>query len=343
MFVRTSSSHAAIALLTVALVAGSIPVAAGEDPTTEPTVDEAFLAEAYERLEERLGERLVDVGLAETPTRHLVVLVDGPALDRAPDLHPEMDTRVVPVDGAKEITHGPLVPYMLRTSVDVPSTIRPGAWMIEPAPCTLSHVVEDASGGLYVLTAGHCTNTAAERADDLGRPVEIVTDAGPTGHETLEIGTVLDFEDSGVGADYALVDVHAHLEDQVEPSMAGWQGPTGLADELPPGTVHHYGFGSAATWTSDATRCRTGVTGGPLGYIGARSYGFTGLLAFGDSGSPSQNAEGEALGINTHLSFNATTALGTRATHALDALETRTGLELSLVDGDPQAPVCQLV
>lgn len=335
----TRRTGLALALGAVALIVASAPAGA----ESGPAVDERFLEDTYEKLEDELGDRLVDVGIAGGPDRHIALVLDGPAPETTPEVHPELDTRVHRVDGARELTHGPIVPVMLRTSLDVPSAIRPGSWMLEPAPCTLAHVVEDGTGDLYVMTAGHCANTPASRSEDLGRPVEIVTQAGPTGHETLEIGTVLDFLDAGVGADYALIDVYENLEHRVEPSMAGWLGPTGLAEDPSAGTVHHYGFGSAATWTHDATRCRTGYTDGQTGYQGVTSYGFEGVVAFGDSGSPAQTDDGAALGINTHLGLGGAVALGTRASHAVDQLETRNGMDLALVDGAPQAPVCQLV
>jgi len=278
------------------------------------------------------------VGIASAPAR-VVVLVDGPVPDTLPDLHPALKTRGVNVQEAREISHGSIVPVMLDTAIDPPSQVRPGAWLIEPFACTLAHVVEDAQGGLYALTAGHCVDTDQPRSEDVGARTTIVTDSGPMSEERLTFGTVLAFENRGLGDDWALIAVDEALEQRVESSMAGWQGPTGLAADGAPGTVHHYGFGSAATWTTDATRCRAGST---LGFWGAKSFGFESVILYGDSGSPSQSATGEAIGINTHLVGNLGLAGGTLATEAIDEARQATGLDLSLVNGSPQRAVCQV-
>lgn len=323
--------------LALALLAVSLPTS----PTQAQVPDEAWLASTHERLDARI-DGLVDVGVASEPVPHVAVLVDGePPGDL--DLHPHLDTRAYDVSAAQPltepapVTHGPIVPVMLRTATDVPDEIRPGAWIVEPGPCTLAHILRDGVGDLYALTAGHCVSN-----EGVGGSVVMVTEAGPTGDTQVEIGETVAFRDDGPGQDYALVAIHDEHEDRVNPTMAGWQGPNGLVDGPEAGTVHHYGFGSAATWTHDATRCRAGAS---PGFWGATTYSFHGLVAFGDSGSPAQTASGDALGINTHISpfaFDGAN-LGTRADHAIAALSEETGKDLSLVTGDPQAPVCQLV
>lgn len=324
--------------MVVVLVTATAPgtIGASDDAAS---VDAAWLASQRERLDARM-DGIVDVAIADDPDRHVAVLADGETPE-ALDLHDELPTRIYDVSDAVPITHGPVMPVMLRTAFQVPSEIRPGSWMIEPAACTLAHIVEDAMGDLYALTAGHCVDTGAPNDEDVGRTVTIVTDASPTGYETLDIGHVVAFENSGPGDDWALVAIDEGLEDRVDPNMVGWHGPTGLATEPEQGTLHHYGFGSGATWTTDATRCRTGVTDGTWG---AATYTFHGLVAFGDSGSPAQSTSGQALGINTHLVPGSTSGLnlGTRTTWAIDQLEDRTGLELSIVTGDAQRLVCQV-
>lgn len=252
------------------------------------------------------------------------------------DVSVEEPQQIQQLGGPEELTHGPLVPVMLRTATDVPDEIRPGSWIVEPAPCTLAHVVADGSGDLYALTAGHCVDPGG-----VGSAVVMVTEAGPTGDAQIEIGEVVSSRNAGPGEDFALVAIHDDLEHRVNPNMVGWQGPTGLATESQAGTVHHYGFGSAATWAHHTTRCRTGAT---LGAWSSTTYNFQGVVAFGDSGSPAQTADGEALGINTHISPGSVDGvmLGTRADHALDQLDRATGLSLSIVTGDAQTPVCQV-
>lgn len=331
---------AALVALTVVLAgsfAGAASTDAGEE-AAEP-IDEAWLSSTYDELHGIYGDRLVDVGIATEPVRHVAVLFDGPTPEDIVDLHPGLEERSYDVSDAQPLTHGPIMPVMLRTAQDVPDQIRPGSWMVAPFACTLAHIVEDGSGDLYALTAGHCVDTDEPRSQDIGRTVEIQTAAGMNGRARQAIGSVVDFENEGVGDDYALVDIDSEDEDIVDPNMVGWNGPTGVAETEEPGTVHHYGFGSGATWAHDATRCRTGAT---LGFWGSKAYGFAGLVAFGDSGSPAQTASGKALGINTHLGFSFSgNNLGTRTTEAIDSLETRTGLSLSLVGGAAQASTCQ--
>lgn len=331
---------ATVLVVGTALPTGSTAAGAGGEP-----IDDAWLQATHERLSAEHGEAFVDVGLAHEPDRHVAVLFDGPPPEPVPDLHERLATRAHDVSGAQPLSHGELVPIMKRTALDVPDQVRPGAWMTEPADCTLAHVLEDAGGNAYVLTAGHCANSSAPRHEDLGARVAIVTDTGPSGGANETVGTVADFVSDGVGQDYALIAIDAGDEHLVEPNMAGWQGPVGLAESEEPGSVHHYGFGSSGTWFHDATRCRAGST---PGFWGATSYAFHGLIGGGDSGSPAQTASGQALGINTHLGFAPTdpvfgNVLGTRTTHAIDSLEDRNGLSLSLATGAAQAPVCQVV
>lgn len=331
--------HAKLAslILVAALVGPSVLAAA---PTT--VTFEAGIDAVADELRDRYPDRFVDVGVAYEPTRHAAVLFDGPVPGDLPDLHPDLVTRGYDISSTEPLTHGPLMPVMLATAQEIPDGIRPGAWLVEPKACTLAHIVQDGAGDLYALTAGHCVDTEAPDFQDIGRTVKIVTDAGPTGHTELAIGEVVEFENRGVGDDYALIAIDEAVRDRVEPTTAGWLGPEGVATDSQATTVHHYGFGSGGTWVHDATRCRTGAT---LGFWGQESYAFFGLIAFGDSGSPSQTGDGAALGINTHLTLVPVLGnnLGTRTTEALSELEAETGLTLDVVDGAPQAATCQAV
>lgn len=333
MHAKLASIICGIALLAPAMPAVA-PVAAGSP--------DGWIDATHDRLDDRFGDRLVDVGIAYEPEPHAAVLFDGSVPDDLGDLHPRLRTEGYDVSTAEPLTHGPLMPVMLATAQDIPDGIRPGSWLIEPKACTLAHIAEDGQGDLYALTAGHCVDTDAPDDQDVGRTAKIVTDAGPSGHTELAIGEVVAFENQGVGDDYALIAIDDAVRGRVDASMVGWQGPSGVAEAPQATTVHHYGFGSGGTWAHDATRCRSGAT---IGFWGETSYAFFGLIAFGDSGSPSQTGSGAALGINTHLTFLPVFGnnLGTRTTEALSSLEAETGLSLSLVDGAPQATVCQAV
>ena len=176
----------------------------------------------------------------------------------------------------------------------LPSTvgIRPGAWMIAPAGCTMNFVFQ--KGGSYAIgTAGHCV----ERR---GEPVTLLTVAPGTEDPVLvNVGSVLSFRDNGVGDDFALVSIRPELNDWVDPTIALVGGPCGAYTGSGPETVWHYGHGLgvgtggtpragvALTWREDA-------------------YGWDGAAIFGDSGSPVRVTDLKAAGNLTHLVVDAT-------------------------------------
>lgn len=229
-----------------------------------------------------------------------------------------------PAADAVPVTHGPLMPAMLLLAQDVPTGIRPGAWIVRPNGCTLAFIVHDAAGAPYALTAGHCL---AE-----GQPVSLYGDG--------VVGTVVASRNDGLGEDFALVRVHADKAHLVDPTMIGWGGPVGVQDGTVRGDVLHYGWGTA-TWPTDDTRCRRGTAS--VMHEDERSFAFVAAALWGDSGSAVIDADGRALGILTHVSTDPTggaTVLGTRVTYALAELEAMTGLELSLADGEPVRDEC---
>jgi hypothetical protein len=233
-----------------------------------------------------------------------------------------------PLPEGVPLTHGPIVPVMDLLAQNVKPGIRPGQWMQYPADCTFSFVVADQSGRLYITSAGHCVDFTGQavRTRDLG-----------------EIGFVRAWRFTDVGQDFALIQIHPHMYEHVDPTMIGWGGPTGLLTTTPPAgtTLRHYGFGSA-TWMDHSTRCRSAVTTGSS--WSTTTYHQHGVVLWGDSGSPTMTAAGLAVGINTHLSLNpaAGQSSGTRFTHALAQLSQMTGLQLTLVPGRAVNDVCDL-
>lgn len=228
-------------------------------------------------------------------------------------------------------THDPVVPAMEILAQNTIEGIRPGAWMESPAACTFAFVVEDEDGKLYITTAGHCVNRVGEAV---------------TIREEGEIGTVVAFRDAGAEHDYALIVIHEEKYDRVDPTMIGWGGPTGLYTGGPGGlqgvqTLKHYGWGTA-TWMDHTSRCR--LAAGSAGSWGSNTFSMFGTVLFGDSGSGTITADGQALGINTHLQPAVVNGVSTgpRFDHALDELSGLTGLQLSLVEGEPVNDVCDL-
>jgi hypothetical protein len=193
--------------------------------------------------------------------------------------------------------------------------IRPGAWMISPAGCTMNYVFGNATGnvplkvsgpvalavkggkrrarvrtgsGVYIGTAGHCT--------EVGDEVTLIAAPGVL----MNIGRTVKSIDDGIGNDFALVEVRPEMVEFVNPSMAHVGGPTGARDSVFGDPVVHTGHGlvigtggtprpGLVTWE--------GADSGPE----ADGYGWSGAAIFGDSGSPVRHADGVAVGNLTHL------------------------------------------
>jgi hypothetical protein len=190
--------------------------------------------------------------------------------------------------------------------------IRPGAWMISPAGCTMNYVFGSASGnipvkmsgparrsgkrrarartgsGAYIGTAGHCTK--------VGDEVTLIAAPGIL----MNIGRTVKSVNRGIGNDFALVKVRPSMVQFVNPSMAHVGGPTGARDPV---------FGDPIVHTGHGLVIGTGGTPRPgiVTWEGAErgrevnGYGWDGAASFGDSGSPVRHANGLAVGNLTHL------------------------------------------
>lgn len=288
-------------------------------------VDEAWLADADAFYAALPG--FADVGYAAAPDVHVAVLFHGEPPADVPALHPALATRAYSTSAFEPVSHDALVPFMHLLAQQVPHGIRPGAWTTAPWACTMAHVARDAAGKTFIMTAGHCVDRVGQRVALEGEG---------------EIGSVVAFRNGGYGEDFALVSVDDSKLHRVDASMIGWKGPVGVATEPGLEAVKHYGWG-ALTWQAHATRCREGVTA-PT-YWGVRGFGFNGVVIWGDSGSAANTGDGRALGIITHLSLNPLMGnnYGTRATYALDQLERMTGLDLSIVNGEPVRDTCEVL
>jgi len=141
------------------------------------------------------------------------------------------------------------------------------------------------------------------------------------------------------GIDAALIRVDADMQDQVDPELPGWGGASDLEDDEPARGLH-YGWGWA-TWQSHESRCRAGSTV----HWGSTTWWIDSTGGGGDSGSAVVAADGQALGILTWgrdityepvgNAFLAEQLGGYRFGLALDALSQASGLDLSLVGGQP--------
>ncbi len=203
--------------------------------------------------------------------------------------------------------------------------IQPGAEIGYPGLCSFNFVYEDASGKLYIGTAGHCV-------DHEGQYVI------PAGFDQA-IGQVVwrAYDD---GFDVALIEIEPDLYHLVDPSVRHWGGPTGVAtqDDTRPGDpVLHYGNGVYYR-ESELLRPRVGllVDHGPETYCAmAGVYG-------GDSGSGILTGDGKALGVNARLGLGCqppTSLAGPTIPYILDRAEDETGLQLDVVTAPLNDPV----
>ena len=170
--------------------------------------------------------------------------------------------------------------------------IRPGAWMVAPAGCTMNFIFQQ--GSSYAIgTAGHCVGS-------VGEPVTLLTLAPGTENPVLvNVGSVLTFRDNGIGDDFGLVSVRPELNAWVDPTTAAVGGPCGQYGGSGPETVWHYGHGVGI-----------GTGGTPRAGVAlswrADSYGWDGAAIFGDSGSPVRVTDLKAAGNLTHLVVDTT-------------------------------------
>jgi hypothetical protein len=165
--------------------------------------------------------------------------------------------------------------------------IRPGAWMLFPAGCTMNFVFR--SGASFAIgTAGHCVSR-------VGEPVTLLTVAPGTSNPVLvNVGNVLKRADGGIGNDFALVSVNPVLNPWVDPTIAVIGGPCGQFTGSGIQTVFHYGHG-LVIGTGGTPRAGVATT------WQANMFGWDGAAIFGDSGSPVRIGTLPAAGNLTHL------------------------------------------
>jgi hypothetical protein len=250
--------------------------------------------------------------------------------------------QVVSPVGAVPLSHEFFTPYMNAAALDIPYGIRPGAWLqIGLANCTASFVVRDPAGALYITTAGHCTSGPGQRAS--------IKDGTLVGalNGIREFGTVA--ANWPLGFDAALIRIDPAEYANVNPTMTGWGGPTGMLTGTPsdPLVVRHYGWGWV-TWYDFASRCRSGVA--DIASWDSNTWWYVSVGGGGDSGSAVMTADGLAMGILDWGGFAIPTVVtgafvsleegGVRLDKTLAAFKVTTGLDLTLVTGEPVRDVC---
>ena len=190
--------------------------------------------------------------------------------------------------------------------------IRPGAWMLSPAGCTMNFVF-GTPGNYTIGTAGHCTERAGEEVI-----LVVVGPLSPT-PVLVHIGnTISTTGDNGPGNDFALVSIFPALQSWVSPSMAHWGGPTAVHTGGAATPLVHSGHG-LVIGTGGTPRAAMGL------YYDVRSGRETaywaGATIFGDSGSAIETLYGHAYANITHivvdLNFPGANSAGTKMSRIL--------------------------
>lgn len=184
--------------------------------------------------------------------------------------------------------------------------------------------------------------TAARRSTSTTAPLKPRLFAGTAGHCVSGVGARVSTDDGAFGTvafyvnndsdDFAFIEIDREKERLVNPSMLGFDGPTGVisGEAAKPGDAAHvYGNGLIFGET-ELTRPRSGwLTRSDSQYFGA-----TLPVIMGDSGGPVLHEDGSALGIIAHLvvSTDFTTLDGNTVEHALRTAAA-SGLNLEVVPG----------
>jgi hypothetical protein len=211
-----------------------------------------------------------------------------------------------------------------RLNTECPGVQSPGVsaagCIVAPAGCTANFIYTDGSSK-YVGTARHCVNRVGE---ELIMQVDTTTLAS--------VGTVAQMTsgEGEPGNDVALIEIDPAVAAKwgVNPAVPVIGGPQGIYTGCGPTPVLHYGHGYGVAVGPGK------VEGGLATNWHDDGYGWTGVGAPGDSGSPVLTAGGQAAGNFTHLivdtgDYLGSTLAGMRITRILQV----TGKRLVNADG----------
>ncbi|MBA2439108.1 MAG: trypsin-like peptidase domain-containing protein [Thermoleophilaceae bacterium] len=189
------------------------------------------------------------------------------------------------------------------------AAIQPGAQTFtKGAQCTANFVFTNV-GGTYLGQAAHCSSTGGATETDgctsgslpIGTPVEI---SGASRPGTLAYNSWIAMQaaneadpDACAYNDFALVKLHPDDVGNVNPSVPGFRGPTGLGGPSATGaTVFSWGNSSLRAGITKLSP-KQGVVVSTEGDGWSRSV-YTATPGIpGDSGSGFLNADGEAIGV----------------------------------------------
>ena len=194
------------------------------------------------------------------------------------------------------------------------ATVHPGVMTYtDGAQCTANFVYTDASGGVYIGQAAHCSGTGGSTETNgcdsgslpVGTPVEVTGASAPG---TLVYNSWLAMQAAGetdadtcAYNDIALIKLDPADYGKVNPSIPFWGGPTGIVDTVAQGEkVLSYGNSSlrlGITQLSPKEGLSLGQTGNGWSHeVYTVSPGIP-----GDSGSAFINRDGKAFGVLSTL------------------------------------------
>jgi len=246
------------------------------------------------------------------------------------------------------------------------ATIHPGVMTFTGASsfvggagqCTANFVFTDATGGVYLGQAAHCsstggsteTNGCSTKSLPLGTPIYVGdlvnggiqngTLAGTLAYNSWKTMQGKGEKDPNTCAynDLALIKISAAQVANVNPTVPFWGGPNGLAATTAAAGGHVFTYGNSILRLGvSALSPKTGVSLGeqePAGGWSEQVYTVTPGIP-GDSGSAYIDASGNALGVLSTVEFApvpASNGVGTLAKELAYANQA-TGLGLSVAKG----------
>lgn len=205
-----------------------------------------------------------------------------------------------------------------------------------PTGCTSWLISES-----VVLTAGHCTATAAQQVH-FNVPLSSSTGGlrfpGPEDQYPYDT-TTLQRLDAGVGADWTAVRTVRNSNTGLYPGerQGAWYALGAVPTTVSGNTIRITGYGTTSSPVDPSWNQAQKTHTGPLSVVGSTNLGYATDTTGGNSGSPILHENtGQAIGIHTHGGCSSTGGYnsGTR----IDRADLQTAIQTLLQGGTPTVP-----